>query len=288
MELIIITGLSGAGKSKTINALEDIGFYCVDNMPPALLDEFADLYYSPENSRRRTAVVVDARSGESFRGLFDELEYLRQRGMPYKILYLDAATDELLRRYKETRRRHPLLEECGGSLECAIEEERALLERVHEIADYTIDTTRLSPAVLRERIVSIFGGENEQGMLISCMSFGFRNGLPPEADLVFDVRCLPNPFYVPELREHDGTESCVYDYVMDSPDSEAMMRRLEDLLQFSVPLYIREGKSQLVIAVGCTGGKHRSVATACRLTAFLCRCGYKVELSHRDKDRSGK
>lgn len=288
MELIIITGLSGAGKSKAINALEDIGFYCVDNMPPALLDEFADLYYAPEHPYQRTAVVVDARSGESFRGLFDELEYLRHRGMPYKILYLDAATDELLRRYKETRRRHPLLEECSGNLEYAIEEERTLLARVHEIADYTIDTTRLSPAMLRERIISIFGEEDEQGMLISCMSFGFRNGLPPEADLVFDVRCLPNPFYVPELREYDGTEPCVYDYVMDSPDSVAMMRRLEDLLQFSVPLYIREGKSQLVIAVGCTGGKHRSVAAACRLTAFLRESGYKVELSHRDKDRSGK
>lgn len=285
-ELIIITGLSGAGKSKVINALEDIGYYCVDNMPPMLLDEFADIYYSPDKRPlQKTAVVVDARSGNMFRSLFAELEDLRARRLPYKILYLDAATEVLLQRFKETRRRHPLLEECGGDLQKAIEQERSLLAEVHEIADYTIDTSKLAPSLLRERVVSIFDDGEGTSMLISCMSFGFRNGIPPEADMVFDVRCLPNPFYVPELREHDGTEECVYRYVMDSSESTEFMKKLEELLAFTVPLYIKEGKSQLVVAVGCTGGKHRSVATACRLTRFLQQAGYKVDLSHRDKDR---
>lgn len=285
MDLIIITGLSGAGKSKVINALEDIGFYCVDNMPPMLLDEFAEIYYTPgKKPLQRTAVVVDARSGDMFRSLFSELEDLRRRGLPYKILYLDASTEVLLQRYKETRRRHPLLAECGGNLQKAIEQERALLEEVHEMADYTIDTSKLAPSLLRERVVSIFENGSGQSMLISCMSFGFRNGLPPEADLVFDVRCLPNPFYVPELREHNGTEKCVYDYVMTSDESKQFMKKLEELLEYSVPLYIKEGKSQLVIAIGCTGGKHRSVATACRIGHFLRDKGYQVEISHRDKD----
>lgn len=286
MDLVIITGLSGAGKSKVINTLEDIGYYCVDNMPPMLLDEFADMYYTPDKKPlQKTAVVVDARSGQMFRSLFAELEDLRSRSLPYKILYLDASTEVLLQRYKETRRRHPLLEECGGDLQKAIEKERSLLAAVHEVADYTIDTSKLAPSVLRERVISIFDDGTTPSMLISCMSFGYRNGIPPEADLVFDVRCLPNPFYVPELREHNGTEECVYRYVMDAPESGEYMKKLEDFLTFSVPLYIKEGKSQLVIAVGCTGGKHRSVATAVRLGRFLQQQGHKVEVSHRDKDR---
>ena len=209
---------------------------------------------------------------------------LRRRHIPYRILFLEAASEVLLRRYKETRRRHPLLEECDGSLEDAIREERRLLMPIRQSADYVIDTTSLSPSQLRGRIVSIFEGDIVP-MLISCLSFGFRNGLPHDADLVFDVRCLPNPYYVPELKEHDGTEKAVYDYVMDSPESHEMVQKLEELLAFSIPLYQREGKSQLVIAVGCTGGRHRSVAVACRLAAHLRQLGYKIELSHRDKDR---
>lgn len=284
MELVIITGLSGAGKTRAINALEDIGFYCVDNIPPALLGDIADLCYSASQPQQRIAVVVDTRSGELFGGLCAALDELRERHLPCRVLYLDASTEVLLLRYKETRRRHPLLEECGGSLQKAIEEERRMMAEIHELADYTIDTSRLSPTTLRERVISIFENGSD-GMLISCISFGFRLGLPPEADLVFDVRCLPNPFYVPELRAHNGTEACVYDYVMQAPESQAMMQHLEALLETSVPLYEQEGKSQLVIAVGCTGGRHRSVATACRLTAFLRQHGYRVELSHRDKDK---
>ncbi len=283
MELVIITGVSGAGKSKVITTLEDIGFYCVDNMPPVLLEEFASTYYTEsEEERRPAAVVVDARSGGMFKGLFRELEDLRAQNLPYKILYLDCADGELMRRYKETRRRHPLLDECGGDLQKAIEEEKDFLTEVHEIADYTIDTSRTTPLQLRERVISLFETENSLSMLVSVMSFGYRYGIPPEADLVFDVRCLPNPFYDPALREHDGTEECVARYVMDSPQSEEFMRRLESLLDYAVPLYRKEGKSQLIIAAGCTGGHHRSVATAERLGKFLSERDYRVEVSHRD------
>ena len=285
MELLIVTGLSGAGKTRVINALEDIGFYCVDNIPPALLGGFADLCYAPAAAHRgRTAIVMDSRSGKMFRELPSALEELRRRHIPYRILFLEASADVLLHRYKETRRRHPLLNECDGCLEDAIREERRLLEPIRQSADYIIDTTVLSSSQLRSRIVSIFEGETTP-MLISCISFGFRNGLPQDADLVFDVRCLPNPYYVPELKEHDGTEQPVCDYVMNAPESHEMLQKLEELLAFSIPLYQREGKSQLVVAVGCTGGRHRSVAMACQLAAYLRHLGYRVELSHRDKDR---
>ena len=221
---------------------------------------------------------MQAGKGRIFRGVYDY-----PRHIPYRILFLEASDSVLLRRYKETRRRHPLLDECDGCLEDAIREERRLLEPIRQSADYTIDTTALSPSQLRGRIVTIFEGDTAP-MLICCQSFGFRNGLPQDADLVFDVRFLPNPYYVPELKEHDGTEAPVRDYVMDAPESREMLQKLEELLAFSIPLYQREGKSQLVIAVGCTGGRHRSVAIACLLTGYLRSLGYRVELSHRDKD----
>ena len=283
MELLIVTGQSGAGKTRVINALEDIGYYCVDNIPPALLGDFADLNYSPAARYGRTAIVMDARSGRMFRELPAALEELHRRRIPYRILFLEASDDVLLRRYKENRRRHPLLDDCEGNLKDAIREEARLLGPIRESADYCIDTTALSPNQLRGRIVSLFEGEPSP-MLISCVSFGFRNGLPQDADLIFDVRCLPNPYYVPELKEHDGTEKAVCDYVMDAPESHEMLQKLRDLLGFSIPLYLREGKSQLVIGVGCTGGRHRSVAIACQLAASLGPRGYRVERCHGYKD----
>ena len=242
MELLIVTGQSGAGKTRVINALEDIGFYCVDNIPPALLGGFADLCYSPAAHHGRTAIVMDSRSGKMFRELPDALKELRARHIPYRILFLEASDSVLLRRYKETRRRHPLLDECDGCLEDAIREERRLLEPIRQSADYTIDTTALSPSQLRGRIVTIFEGDTAP-MLICCQSFGFRNGLPQDADLVFDVRFLPNPYYVPELKEHDGTEAPVRDYVMDAPESREMLQKLEELLAFSIPLYSGRAKA---------------------------------------------
>ena len=285
MELLIVTGQSGAGKTRVINALEDIGFYCVDNIPPALLGGFADLAYAPSAARRdRTAIVIDARSGKMFRELPDALAELRRRHIPYRILFLEATSEVLLHRYKETRRRHPLLEECDGSLEDAIREERRLLMPIRQSADYVIDTTSLSPSQLRGRIVSIFEGDIVP-MLISCLSFGFRNGLPHDADLVFDVRCLPNPYYVPELKHGTGLDAAVRDYVFSFPQTGEFMEKLKSMLRFLLPLYNQEGKTVLVISVGCTGGHHRSVAVAHALAQELTDAGFDVTESHRDISR---
>ena len=246
-----------AGENPSAAVLQPAAAACIIIMkndeptPKALLGGFADLCYSPAAHHGRSAIVMDSRSGKMFRELPHALEELRCRHIPYRILFLEASAEVLLRRYKETRRRHPLLDECDGCLEDAIREERRLLKPIRDAADYIIDTTSLSPSQLRGRIVTIFEGETTP-MLISCQSFGFRNGLPQDADLVFDVRCLPNPYYVPELKEHDGTEGPVRDYVMNAPESHEMLQKLEELLAFSIPLYQREGKSQLVVAVGCT------------------------------------
>ena len=284
MELLIVTGLSGAGKTRVINALEDIGFYCVDNIPPALLGSFADLCYSPAAHHGRSAIVMDSRSGKMFRELPHALEELRCRHIPYRILFLEASAEVLLRRYKETRRRHPLLDECDGCLEDAIREERRLLKPIRDAADYIIDTTSLSPSQLRGRIVTIFEGETTP-MLISCQSFGFRNGLPQDADLVFDVRCLPNPYYVPELKRLTGLDVAVRDYVMNAATTEEFWRRLTPIVDYLLPQYRQEGRTELVLAVGCTGGRHRSVAVAHRLAAYIDALGFSVAESHRDMGR---
>ena len=284
MELLIVTGLSGAGKTRVINALEDIGFYCVDNIPPALLGGFADLCYSPAAHHGRSAIVMDSRSGKMFRELPHALEELRCRHIPYRILFLEASAEVLLRRYKETRRRHPLLDECDGCLEDAIREERRLLKPIRDAADYIIDTTSLSPSQLRGRIVTIFEGETTP-MLISCQSFGFRNGLPQDADLVFDVRCLPNPYYVPELKRLTGLDVAVRDYVMNAAATEEFWRRLTPIVDYLLPQYRQEGRTELVLAVGCTGGRHRSVAVAHRLAAYIDALGFSIAESHRDMGR---
>ena len=282
MELLIVTGQSGAGKTRVINALEDIGFYCVDNIPPALLGGFADLAYAPSAARRdRTAIVIDARSGKMFRELPDALAELRRRHIPYRILFLEAASEVLLRRYKETRRRHPLLEECDGSLEDAIREERRLLMPIRRSADYVTDTTSLSPSQLRGRIVSIFEGDIVP-MLISCLSFGFRNGLPHDADLVFDVRFLPNPFYVESMRHKSGSVPDVAAYIDQWPVTREFKQHLDNLVNFLIPQYEKEGKAQLVIAAGCTGGMHRSVFIANHIYQLLKDKGCQVKLEHRD------
>ena len=283
-EIFGIIGLSGAGKTRVINALEDIGFYCVDNIPPALLGGFADLCYSPAAHHGRSAIVMDSRSGKMFRELPHALEELRCRHIPYCILFLEASAEVLLRRYKETRRRHPLLDECDGCLEDAIREERRLLKPIRDAADYIIDTTSLSPSQLRGRIVTIFEGETTP-MLISCQSFGFRNGLPQDADLVFDVRCLPNPYYVPELKEHDGTEGPVRDYVMNAAATEEFWRRLTPIVDYLLPQYRQEGRTELVLAIGCTGGRHRSVAIAAALNDHLLSKGLDSTNINRDVDK---
>ncbi len=283
MEFIIITGLSGAGKSIAMRNMEDIGYYCVDNIPPMLVPTFYELCEKATDERMKTvAVVTDIRSGDAFADLFGALDKLRGGEKQYKILFLDARDDVLLRRFKETRRKHPLSDVNKGSTEEAVHLERKILIPVKARADYVIDTSLLSPTQLKERISSLFLGNATLGMTVTCLSFGFKYGLPAEADLVFDVRCLPNPFYIPELKHHTGLEACVYDYVMGFDQSKGYAERMLSLVDYSLPLYLQEGKSQLVIAVGCTGGKHRSVTLTRVLYNHLLETGQRAIVHHRD------
>ncbi|MBS5481310.1 MAG: RNase adapter RapZ [Clostridiales bacterium] len=282
MEFIIVTGLSGAGKSRAVNVLEDIGFYCVDNMPPKLLPKFAELCLQSQDKLSRVALVIDVRGGRQFEGLLDSLDELKRQGGEYKILFLECSDQVLARRYKETRRQHPLAASCGGSVIKAIELERTLLKAARARTDYLIDTSYLSPAQLRERLVGLFLGSEKSGMQVQCMSFGFKYGYPAEADLVLDVRCLPNPFYVDELKHKTGLDQDVRDYVLDKDVTKGFQTRLYSLIDYLLPLYSEEGKSQLVVAIGCTGGKHRSVALAEELARHVADQGIKVAVNHRD------
>ena len=282
MEFLIVTGLSGAGKSRAVDALEDIGFYCVDNIPPKLIPTFYDLCAKAGNTFSRVAVVTDIRGGDMFSSLFETLDDLRNEDKRYRILFLDANDFVLINRFKETRRKHPLAENNLGSLEQAVKLEREILRPVREKADYIIDTSFLSPAQLKERISNLFLGDASQALMIHCVSFGFKYGIPTEADLVFDVRCLPNPFYIEELKPLTGLDEPVYSYVMKWEQTKGFVQRLISLIDYMIPLYCDEGKSQLVIAIGCTGGKHRSVALAQLLYDHLLEKGHRTGVNHRD------
>ena len=282
MEFLIVTGLSGAGKSRAVDALEDIGFYCVDNIPPKLIPTFYDLCAKAGNTFSRVAVVTDIRGGDMFSSLFETLDDLRNEDKRYRILFLDANDFVLINRFKETRRKHPLAENNLGSLEQAVKLEREILRPVREKADYIIDTSFLSPAQLKERISNLFLGDASQTLMIHCVSFGFKYGIPTEADLVFDVRCLPNPFYIEELKPLTGLDEPVYSYVMKWEQTKGFVQRLISLIDYMIPLYCDEGKSQLVIAIGCTGGKHRSVALAQLLYDHLLEKGHRTSVNHRD------
>ena len=281
MEFLIVTGLSGAGKSKAIAMLEDIDFVCIDNMPPALLPAFGQIVLKSE-SDFRTAVVVDVRAGESFNSLSDSLDELTNMGVDYKILFIDCEDGPLINRFKETRRRHPLSKKYNNSLGDAIRAEREIMAPIKERADYVIDTTHLSSAQLKERIVGQFLGNCERGLFIHCMSFGFKHGIPADADIVYDVRCLPNPFYIPELEFKTGLDKEVADYVMQFETSQKLLDKIIDMTDFSLPLYAEEGKSELVIAFGCTGGHHRSVTFAEAMYKHLQEKGFKTTVIHRD------
>ena len=286
MEFVIISGLSGAGKSKAASFLEDVGFYTVDNMPPVLMPKFAELCMAGNGRYDRVALVNDVRGGGSFDDFFDALDVLKRMSCPYKLLFLDASTAAIIKRYKETRRNHPLAGECG-SLEAAARRERAMLEPVRARADYIIDTTALSTAKLRGEVLRLFdSGETKGGMSVNVVSFGFKYGLPIEADLVFDVRFLPNPYYVAELRKQTGLDAGVRDYLAQFPETGQFLDYLDQMIGFLLPLYVEEGKSALVIAVGCTGGQHRSVAITRSLAEFIRRQGYQVSEQHRDMTRA--
>ncbi len=281
ISIVIITGLSGAGKSNALGFFEDAGYYCIDNMPPELLKTVASYLIDSDRAVRRLAVAIDIRSGENISSYIARANLVSNHGISLKILFLDADDDTLIRRYKETRRRHPLFSEADGSLYRAIALERQYMQSVMSKSDYYIDTSELRLSELRQRISSIFFSDG-QGLSISVLSFGFKYGLPKDSDLVFDVRCLPNPFYVSELKSLTGLDEPVYDYVMKSNEAEGLFVKISELIDMLIPLYIREGKSALVIAFGCTGGKHRSVSFAKRLSKHLCDRGYSVNTEHRN------
>ena len=286
MELLIVTGMSGSGKSAVTDALEDLGFFCADNMPPALIPTIAQFVSSSPESNKKVATITDIRVGEHNLKKFPEaFEELKKKNVNYKILYVDASDDVLIRRYKETRRKHPLLERCDGSLTAAVARERELTLGIRTIADYTIDTSKSSVAECRQRVAELFLEDPVSSLKIRCMSFGFKFGIPGDADLVFDVRCLPNPFYIPSMKYKTGLDDDVANYVMNHEQSQEVLARLYSLIDYTVPLYRAEGKSQLVIAIGCTGGRHRSVCFAELIKNHLSSQGNSVSIKHRDIEK---
>ena len=282
MKFILISGLSGAGKSKAASFLEDMGYYVVDNMPAALIPKFAELCMAGQGQYDRVALVTDIRGGQTFDGLFSALDQLHEMGCDYKILFVEATLETIVKRYKETRRIHPLAKN-GRSLAEAVRVERTALEPVRQRAEYIVDTSALSTAKLRGEMLRLFGeGDGAPAMSVSVISFGFKYGIPIEADLVFDVRFLPNPFYIPELGSHTGLDQDVKDFVLEHPVTKEFLVKCMDMLQFLLPHYITEGKHRLVIAIGCTGGAHRSVAIAEYISARLEELGYHTTVNHRD------
>lgn len=286
MNFLIVTGLSGAGKSMAVNALEDIGFFCIDNIPVDLLPRIVDFALQGENQLSRVAVVMDVRGARNSDQLEQALADLDEKKIEYEILFLDANSNTIQRRYKETRRQHPISVTDHVSIEEAIERERRLLRPLRSRAKYVIDTSLLSAAQNKERVCGLFLDKGKSPMALTVVSFGFKYGLPQEADLVLDVRCLPNPFYVPELKNLTGMEQPVVDYVMAAPESQELLRRYESMLEYVLPLYVKEGKSQLMIAVGCTGGKHRSITFARKIGEFCQKLGYEPSIQHRDAKRT--
>ena len=287
MELLIVSGLSGSGKSVSMNALEDIGYFCMDNIPAWLLAKIVAFSRAGDSQLDRVAISMDVRGCRSRQEVCEALDQLDLQRTPYKILFLDASDEVLCRRYKETRRRHPISQAEDIPTVEALAKEREILRPLLDRADYVIDTSLLSTAQNKERICDLFlpGGGAKAAMRLTVMSFGFKFGLPGEADLVLDVRCLPNPFYVPQLKHKTGLDQEVADYVMSFEASRELLARIEYLLDYALPLYVKEGKSELTIAVGCTGGKHRSITFARKIADYCQKLGYATSTQHRDAAR---
>jgi len=283
MRFVIVTGLSGAGKSLVIRYLEDMEYFCMDNLPPMMIPKFLELCRQSKKIQR-VAIVVDVRGGTFFDDLDDCLTGLNKSGIPYEILFMEASDEVLIARYKESRRTHPLIE--MGSLAKGIAEERVRLARIKGMADHVVDTSGLLPKDLRSIIVNLYADDiDTHGLTVTVMSFGYKYGLPLEADLVFDVRFLPNPFYIESLKRHSGLDSPVRDYIFDFPQTQEFVSRLDGLLDYLLPYYREEGKAHLVIGIGCTGGRHRSVAIAEELAGLIKKHGYRVSVEHRDIER---
>ena len=286
MEILIISGLSGGGTSKAASFLEDMGFYIVDNMPAGMIMKFAEFCAAGNGRYSRVALVYDVRTADTFDEFLEVLNTLRQQKYNCRLLFLEAEVDAIIKRYKETRRLHPLQEQTG-SLEAAVNQEIGMMAPVRAQADVVINSTTYSTARLRRELLWLFGGEQRTGeMQVSLVSFGFKHGLPMEADLVFDVRFMPNPFYIDAMREKTGLDREVRDYVFSFQETEQFMEKLRELLGFVLPLYREEGKTVLVVAVGCTGGRHRSVAVTHALAGYVTSLGYQVTENHRDMMRT--
>ncbi|MDO5713003.1 MAG: RNase adapter RapZ [Tissierellia bacterium] len=277
MEILVITGFSGAGKSKALDIAEDLGYFSMDNLPPALLPKFVELSIGSKDVNR-VAVVVDLRSGVFFDDFFSSLEELTGLQVPYKILFLDAEENVIVQRYKELRRPHPL----GDSIVAGYRKERETLEEVRDQAHYVVNTSLLTPTELRDRLTEILEDDVPQDLMISVVSFGFKHGILKDGDLIFDVRFLPNPFYIPELKETNGNNPKTKEYVLKWFQTKEYLHRTVDLLEFLIPYYKDEGKKILVIGIGCTGGCHRSVAIANELTRLLNEKGFLAKSRHRD------
>lgn len=286
MKFLIISGLSGAGKSKVASNLEDLGFYCVDNMPVDLIPQLAGVCLATKGRYDRVALVTDVRGGQNFEALFQSLKELEKSALDYKIVFVEASEETIINRYKETRRKHPLTID-GTSLVDAVRREREILRIVRERADHIIDTTAFSTGKLRGEIIRLFASEQrERTMAVNVTSFGFKYGVPIDADLVFDVRFLPNPYYIDSMRDLSGLDAPVHEFVMSFTQTNDFLDKLKDLLGFLLPLYTEEGKSLLTIAIGCTGGHHRSVTIASQLGTHIKTRGYETSVTHRDLSRS--
>lgn len=285
LNFLVVTGLSGAGKSKAIEFLEDMGYYCVDNLPPEFILAFYELSsgFDGVSKGRKAAIVSDIRdTEENLKKLLNALDTLNKKHYSYKILFLEAQSEVIVKRYGITRRKHPFIDVDNASVFKAAEAEKSILKPLREISDYIIDTSCISDFQLRARLSELFLEKPKNVLTVNCMSFGFKYGPPSEANLIFDVRCFPNPYYNPELRELTGLDEKIKEYVLEKESTKIFINKLFSLLDFILPLYIKEGKSQLVIAIGCTGGKHRSVAIANLLYNHLISRGYCTGISHRD------
>ncbi|MCR4400566.1 MAG: RNase adapter RapZ [Syntrophomonadaceae bacterium] len=284
MEVLIITGLSGAGKTQAVNCLEDLGYFCVDNLPPALVSKFTELSSQVEGKKQRVAFVIDARGGRFFHDLAAALEDMQRSGIRFQILFLEASEEVLIRRFKESRRKHPLAP--AGDIVEAIRAEKEMLQELRGRANMIIDTSAISVRQLKEELIRLFGEDEKGGMMsVTCLSFGYKLGLPMDADLVMDVRFLPNPNYEPALHRLTGQHPAVKEYVLESPLTRTFLRRYLNMLKYLLPYYVKEGKTHMVIAMGCTGGQHRSVVLAEYLGEHLRRQGYRVVIKHRDVER---
>lgn len=279
-----MTGMSGGGKRTALKMLEDIGFFCVDNLPIPLLEKFVELIAVPNKEISKVALGLDVRADQSFADVGERFENLQKNGYKFEILFMEASDAVLVRRYKESRRMHPLASYKGGRVEDGIRRERRVLESMKRKADYVIDTSNLLTRELKEELDRIFvQNEEYNSLMVTVMSFGFKNGIPSDADLVFDVRFLPNPFYIEELKHQTGNDIPVQEYVMGFPEAEQFIAKLTDMLLFLIPNYVKEGKYQLIIGIGCTGGKHRSVTLANKLYERLKNQGnYGLTIQHRD------